>query len=461
MGRLKVGLQQLVCRIVGAADELERRQLVSLLGQSTGSLALRVGFIGLGFALSILLARTMGAVQYGYYAYALTWINVLAVPASLGTDRLLVREVAVYRGSNRWAEIKGLLLRSSQGTLLASLFLMICLGAVVHFAVGGALRAAFFSCLAILPFAALSRARQSTMRGFGKVVLGQMPENLIQPALLIAVVAGTWLISRHSLTASETALMHLFTMVVAFLVGSIVVWLQMRVSARGLAPRYETRRWAACVVPLIALGAMGIINTRIDALMLGLLDDPGVVGVYRVACRGSDLITLALFAVNAALAPVAAHLFAAGQLARLQRTITRTARAILAFSLPVTLILIVFGRLLLSVYGEEFAAAVRTMRILSVGRFVSTAMGSVSLLLVMTNHESVATRVIALSVVANVALNALLIPRWGLEGAAVASAASMIVRNVVLSVLVHRRTGLHSTALAGLFRRGGRDNRGD
>jgi O-antigen/teichoic acid export membrane protein len=112
------------------------------------------------------------------------------------------------------------------------------------------------------------------------------------------------------------------------------------------------------------------------------------------------------------------------------------------------LVLILFGRwILAAVFGDEYAVGATALAILAAAQLANAAAGSVGQLLSMTGHERDAARGVALSALVNVALNALLIPRWGMNGAAAASAASLITWNVLLAILVHRRLGLHSTAL--------------
>jgi O-antigen/teichoic acid export membrane protein len=72
-------------------------------------------------------------------------------------------------------------------------------------------------------------------------------------------------------------------------------------------------------------------------------------------------------------------------------------------------------------------------------------------MLLMMGLEVDTAKGMAAGAVANIVLNAALIPRWGLEGAAVASATSMILWNVCLSVLAYKRLGVHSTALGRIW----------
>lgn len=197
---------------------------------------------------------------------------------------------------------------------------------------------------------------------------------------------------------------------------------------------------------MMLISGMHVINHRTDTIMLGLITGAEAVGIYTVANRAAQVILLVQTAVNAALAPTIAALHAAGKMSRLQAVVTASARLVLLVSFSMALALALFGRPFLSLFGPEFLDAYPTLLILVAGCVVNTAAGSVSLLLVMTNYEREAAVGIGIGVVLSVLLNALLIPPWGVEGAALATSISMMVRNIFTAFVVARRLGIHSTA---------------
>jgi O-antigen/teichoic acid export membrane protein len=77
-------------------------------------------------------------------------------------------------------------------------------------------------------------------------------------------------------------------------------------------------------------------------------------------------------------------------------------------------------------------------------------MGPVGVVLIMTGHERDAALAIGVSAVLNLILNAILIPGWGMEGAAVATAASTVVWNILMAIALYQRSGIHSTILGKL-----------
>jgi O-antigen/teichoic acid export membrane protein len=150
-----------------------------------------------------------------------------------------------------------------------------------------------------------------------------------------------------------------------------------------------------------------------------------------------------------ALAPTIAGLFGAGKMERLQHVVTKSAQLVLFVSGAIAGALILFGNRFLLLFGAEFVEAYTALAILTAGYVVNTGMGIASLVLVMTKYERDSAMCIGVGVLVNVALNAALIPSWGVEGAATATAISMMIRNVLAAVLLHRRLGIHSTVLGG------------
>ena len=100
---------------------------------------------------------------------------------------------------------------------------------------------------------------------------------------------------------------------------------------------------------------------------------------------------------------------------------------------------------MLGLFGPEFTRGYWALAILTVGQLVNASVGSVGFLMSMTGHQREAARVFAGAAVLNVVLNASLIPLWGINGAAIATATTTIIWNVALALYVWRRLGVRAT----------------
>lgn len=434
--------------LLGRQDQGSLR--AHLAKSTAGTFALKVTSTGLGFLTALLLARLLGAAGYGTYAYALAWVALLSIPAMLGLDRLLVREIAVYRTRSEWDLMRGLLRQANSAALLVSLSLVL-LAAVVTWVLREHLNPemlpAFWVGLIMLPLMTLTRLRQAVMQGLQHVVAGQLPEMLIRPLLFVALVGGAYLFLKENLNALWAVGMNVAATGAAFFIGTWMLFNVLPQAVKEAVPDYQTRAWVRSALPLLLVTGLGVINSQIDITMLGAILGAEPTGIYAVANRIAGFIIFILGSVNAVLAPTIARLYVSGQMRRLQRIVTKSARVILFLSIPVALSLIVFGRWVLLLFGQDFTQGGTALAILSTGQLINAAAGSVGLLLIMTGHERDVAIAIGLSVALNVILNAILIPRWGIAGAAVTTASSMILRNLWLLVQVYRRFGIDSTAL--------------
>ncbi|MBU1707882.1 flippase [bacterium] len=438
-----------IIRLFHGKDESKRLKTHFARG-STGTFGLKVSTAGLAFLISLILARLLGATGYGAYAYALSWVRLLVIPAILGLDKLLVREIASYQTQSLWGRMRGLLRRSNQGVLIASIALGI-VAAVVGWALrerlGSQMVTTLWITLIIIPLYAFIRVKQAVLQGLQKIVRGQLPEMLIQPLLLLILIGVAYLLFKQNLNPQLAAGMHAVTAAIALGISVILLTKALPKDVKRATPEYQTRTWLRSAWPLLFASGMYIINVRVGAIMLGSMKGAEAAGIYTIADQGAILIIYILTAVNAPLAPTIAELYAIRDMERLQRVVTKSARVIFLLSLPIALTLIIFGHWFLLLFGSEFVRGEPALILLCIAQFATAAAGPVTLLLTMTGYEREAARGVTISALLNILLNLLLTPTWGIEGTAVAFAISTITWNVLLVYWVRKRLDIHPTAL--------------
>jgi O-antigen/teichoic acid export membrane protein len=150
--------------------------------------------------------------------------------------------------------------------------------------------------------------------------------------------------------------------------------------------------------------------------------------------------------VTATNAPTIAGLFAQEKLAELQQAATWMAIAATLFTLPVVLVLALFGRSILGWFGADFSQGYAALVILLAGQTVNALCGAGAALLGMTGrHRELALAQTAAAVVKLVLL-VVVIPVWGLIGAAVVSVGCTAICNALMVWFVARRLNINSAA---------------
>jgi O-antigen/teichoic acid export membrane protein len=397
---------------------------------------------------TLLLARVLGTAGFGVFSYAIAWAALLAVPALLGLEQLIVRDVAAAEAQGETGRVRGMIEWSVRAVALVSVVcavggagLLTLIGLVPA---GG--EVAFWVAMALVPLTALARALQAAVRGLRHVVAGFLPELAVMPIGSLALVALGAVVLGQRFDAVAAVWAHVAAALAGLVAAGRLLARRLPSQIRRAQPVLDRRAWFAAAMPLLMISGMHVINRQTDVVMLGVLEGVTAAGIFAVAARGVQLILFVTYAVHAPLAPRVAALYATGDMAGLQRVATASARVILAFSAAVALGFIVFGPWLLGFFGDEFTAGAPALAILSVGHLLGAAGGVAGLILLMTGHERAAAVGTGVGAAANVVLNALLIPMFGLAGAATATATATALTALVHVLMVRRRLPINPLA---------------
>jgi O-antigen/teichoic acid export membrane protein len=423
-----------------------------LLRGGVGSVAVKGLNLVLVLVLSVILARVLGAEKYGEYAYAIAIMSLLMVGAEAGVPVLLMREIASAQANEKWGFMRGAIKRALQFVTLSATSVTLS-GLFVLWLVSDRLsdRVLYTTLIMLLalPLLTLAKITAHAIYGLQRVVIGQSLDMLLRPILVLLLVSIAFLAWPGSREPQYVMVAQLAVSLVVLVVSMILLRRLLPSKIKQYPIEFKNREWLKSALPFTLLGGAGIINNQIDIIMLGWFRDSNEVGIFRVATQGAVLVAFGLQAVNAVLAPQFARFYAQGDMVKLQRLVTVSARIILLSALPVALALIAAGGAIVSwIFGADFNPAYLPLAILSIGQLANAAFGSVGFLLNMTGHEKITARVLWQTAGLNVLLNAMFIPYWGMAGAAVATAISLAVWNYMLFLAVLRLLKLNSTAFS-------------
>ena len=216
--------------------------------------------------------------------------------------------------------------------------------------------------------------------------------------------------------------------------------------ARGTA----RREWLATGFTFMWLIAMSAILTNVDTILIGVLRGPADAGVYRVASQLAMLVGMPLTAVSIAMAPSIAALFATTQQEQLQRRVRQGARSILVSTVAIAAGIGLLAPWILSAFGPAFAEAYVPTLILVAAYLIHASMATSSYVLFMTAHERAALLAFAAGIGIGVIGSLLLIPSYGLTGAAIAAGASLCFVSVTCALLAQHLVGINATVFSSI-----------
>lgn len=395
----------------------------SSLARSTAFMtAASVGQKVLSFAYFTLIARYIGAADTGKYFFALSFTTIFVVFVDLGLTNVLIREGAKYKeklqeylstvlGIKIWlgllayagavmaigaldysAEIRGLVYLSGITMLLDSL----------HLSLYGVLRA----------------------RGLLKYEA--------------ASIVGSQLITLSLGTAFLLTGRPLIFLILAFTLASLanVLFAALVLRGRGyaLSPGWNNamaKQFARIALPFALAAIFARVYSYIDSILLSRLTDDVTVGWYAIPYKITYAFQFIPLALIAALYPRLSEYYEHDK-GRLTRAFSESMTYLAAIVLPIAVGLSVLSRdIILTLYTAEFEPSILPLKILLAGlcfSFISFPLGA---LLNACNKQTTQTTIVGIVMSANIALNLILIPRFGVVGAASAALAG----NILLTAL--------------------------
>jgi O-antigen/teichoic acid export membrane protein len=400
----------------------------------------------LSLGVHLVLARTLGAEEYGRYVVALAWMSLVVLVGKLEFDTASVRFVGAYCGTEQWSLLRGFLRRSSQIVLGISTAIMLATAVVILVFFDRFERATALSFLAacvLLPVAAMAQLKASVIQGLKHVARAQVPGLLVRPVVFVVGVLALRYVFDRPVSAPVAIGLQFGATAVGL---GLTLWFLQSVlphAVRQASERFDTRHWLRTSAGLLVISSGQIIlSTNADVLIVGSLLGPEPAGQYSAASQLAVAVSFGVAAISFIALPVIADLHARGALRELQHLITHVARLGLLLSAPVLFIVILAAASVLSAFGPSFTGAAPLLILLGFDQMVGAIFGIAGYLLVMTGFQGVAARVIVGCAVLNLALTFVLTPKFGVMGAGAATTITTLVRSYLLTRSMRTALGL-------------------
>ena len=409
---------------------------------------LRVGGTALTYVSYILLARWMGAAELGNYVFAFSACMVLSSLTTLGYPASAVRFVRQAAARDQRNEVAGFLRRGNQLSFIASIVAMLGGLGFLWWRQGaahmdGTLALAFIG----VPLFAMLQLHSSYAQSISRFTAAFLPSNFLrQLGLLLIVVA--WQLVWGGLSAS---LVMLFTVaMLPFLLIAQHVYIDrgLKPLRSGATPAYRTWFWTRTSLELQLLVLFTTYFQEMSLTIAGFFLPAEDMAVYSACFRTANMISFGLYAINAILSPQASHLIANGNAAGLQSLVARATQLRFWPALAAVAVLVLAGSQILHIFGADFARGHVALIILGVSQLVIAAAGPVTQILTLSGHQTQSLPAFAVALAATLALNAVLLPLFGMLGGAVASLLATLIWNLWLHRIVVRHVGITPSILS-------------
>jgi len=401
-------------------------------------------FIGmaLGYFSRMIIARFLGPGDYGLISLGLAGMTIAATLSMVGLPTGIVRYVSFYKGKGNEGKIKGTIL----GALKISFPLSIIFALLFFFGAGWISFHVFHEpnltpvlrIFAIgIPFWVLASNFIATTVGFQdlryRVYVNDLFQNILKlVAIVILLALGFGVLG--AAIGWVLAIIAMSFLAAYFLERRVFSIFNTKIKSIPMERELFSFSW-----PLMFVGVLALITGLTDTLMLGYFESTYDVGIYNAALPTASLMGIAAGSFAIIFMPVISELYSKDKIEELRKTYSTVTKWIVSLVFPGFLLMFLFSRPILRIlWGSEYVIGAIALSILAFGYLISACAGLSGGVISAFGRTKQILGIGSVGASANFALNLYLIPLYGINGAAVATASSIIVTSILsLGVVYH------------------------
>lgn len=435
----------------GTYDEDEVAESLAKVGK--GAVILFIGtLLGMIFGLlkRVLIARFYTPADYGLFNLYFTILIIFASIGAIGLKNGLQRNIAFYMGKDKKEKVPaiigwGLLISIAGGILFGATLYLFADQIAALFSDDPTLGYYFELAALAVPFYVVTLAFISIFRGFQRTKERVLFSNMGRNALIFIFIVFIGFLG----LSFDTIILSVSIAVIIVAIFFFLYYLNVRKSALGLerAFRFDLtvgKKLLLFSLPLLLVDIMYKVMGWADTMMIGYFMMEDSVGYYEAAKPISKLITSGLSVALFIYSPLAASLYARDKIKENRVIFTALTKWLCFGTLPIAMVFIFYPRWVLRfLFGGEYLPAVIPLQILAVVYFTLTMMGPNGATLTSYGKTKFLMYATGGAAALNVILNGVLIPSYGIIGAAAATGISLISVNLIRVKKLKDISGVH------------------
>ena len=421
-----------------ALPQLATSSAVILLASAFGN--------GLNYLFSLYVARALGPADFGLYALGITVFNIVVLFAPLGMETAVMKFVSQQASPDGMASVRKTIASGVGVAAGFGLHLALCLAfssdLLSRTLFGKPELSPVLLLLALgVPLAAVSTVVLSSMQALGQIRTMALIRNGLEPAgkFLLAAIAVSM---GFGLAGVLGALLTVFLISLVISVRYLRRLTDFRFERRIVPGGLEAKALLAFSMPLVISNLFGIVAPRSDMLAIGAYLASQDIAVYAVASQTAAVLALILSAFDTAIMPTIGGLLAKQEVGQLADVSKAAARWAMILSLFVFVQLALFGGDILRLFGPMFESGALCLTILAAGHLVGSAAASSTGIILMSGHSKIIMFNSIGIGVALMASNVVLVPRFGIVGAACGTSLCFAASSLLCAIEAKRFSGV-------------------
>lgn len=421
------------------------KYLVNVTKKSTIVFLGKIISVLLGFIFSFVVARFMGAEIYGRFTYVYTFISLLPIIANLGLDKGLISFIPRLNSDDKVTDRNSIITFSFTVTILISILLIITLINYNEYIANNILNNPDLSTLIIwsapiLVLLIINKISKGVFRGIDIIRHYVIGKNIIIP------ITKTIIIVILSLFSYKVYGVLISYYISTGLTSSYYIYILWKMNYLGKVKKNNIKLYKKLLkfsLPLLFTGMLGFLISRSDSFMIGYFLSEDKVGIYNIARKVGTMSSFILTAFNMVFASTISKLYYENRMDDLKKIYTIITKWIFSFNLLFLVNVVILNKEIMLLFGKEFLYGNIALLLITIGQFFNALVGSAGYINTMTGYPQFSLYTNLITVIINIFLNLILIPRIGIEGAAIATLISILVSNVLRLSLLYSKHKIH------------------
>lgn len=394
-----------------------------------------ISFVGLGYGqfvrylFTALLARLVGVQFLGIYSLGNSITNIAGVLSKAGTDVGLMRYISRRDIEKDRETIKTDIRSTLKMGLIFSIIIMltqiILSGWLAEnvFEESSLLRIVLIVYAVSIPFTALMTIATFATQGFQLLKYKVFVEYILNPTVLIVSMIFVYFVF-----SSELAIIlpTLLTGIVGFIVANYFLKKVAGVNILNIGKISFNKKILTYSLPIMFTMILGTLLHWMDIIMLGYFTNLETVGLYHPAVRTAGLQQSILIAFAGIYAPMFSKYYAQNNIIGMHHIYKLVTRWILTLVTPIFILIFLFSTKIMLLFGADFIQSSEVLIILAIGTSIFAIFGVSSTALVVSGYQKLNLINALSATIINICLNIILIPKYGIMGAAWATLSSMM-----------------------------------
>ncbi|MCF7860770.1 flippase [Candidatus Woesearchaeota archaeon] len=417
-----------------------------VLRDSTKLLVMAVIAAGLAYLIRLVLAKHLSIDQFGLFYSGFALISSFAIFRNLGMYQSLVRFLPELKTKKKTSEIRGLfftilLIQAAISIVITLIFLGFSEFIQLNYfhVTGISTIIILFGLVFLLSF--LEEIINSAFQGCQEMNIFSIIEPLRM--VLILGLTVTFFFFVDGLIAPLLAYLITY-MIMPIIFFPIFLYRTSILKVKGhISPRLASRVKSFCLMAFMT-SAGGYIFVYTDTILLTLFKDLTQVGLYQAAVPTAMMILFLSNALSKVVLPFTSEMWTQKKQAVISKSVELIHKYSPVIMMPVVIVPFVLAAELLSFFfGEEYIAAALPFQILLIGvTFLSLSNFNQGIFSGVEKPKN-NTIIMAIGVTANIVLNLIMIPPYGIVGAAIATSIGFLATTIISTVWLKKMFKFH------------------